>query len=442
MPRGESAPSSASTGIGKHRGGSNVAEEIVMDEEQADWFVGVDWASQTHHAVLIDARGRKVAERGFPHGGEGMADLVAWIGKHTGSVPEAVLVAIEVPHGPVVEGLMERGFPVHSVNPKQLDRFRDRFSPAGAKDDSRDAEVLASALRTDLRCFRRLEPLDPVVVELREWSRIAEDLRYDRNRLGNRVRELLWRYYPQMLELTDDVAAPWFLELWALAPTPDRAARVRHSTVERLLKKHRIRRLTADDVLTRLRVPALEVAPGTVSAATDHLGSVAKRLQLVNREIAGADERLDHLTARIAQAGEAEPGQSFEQHDVTILRTLPGVGRIVIATLLAEASDALRRRDYQALRCLSGVAPVTKRSGKSRIVLMRQAASGRLRNALYHWARVATQHDPTSRAKYKALRARGHGHARALRTVADRLLAVACAMLESRDPHRTRSAPC
>jgi transposase len=162
-----------------------------MDEEQPAWFVGVDWASQTHHAVIVDARGRKVVERGFPHGGEGLAELADWIGRHSGAPPGHVPVAIEVPHGPVVESLMERGFPVHAINPKQL----DRFSPAGAKDDSRDAEVLASALRTDPRCFRRLEPLDPVIVALREWPRIAEDLRHDRNRLGNRVRELLWRYY-------------------------------------------------------------------------------------------------------------------------------------------------------------------------------------------------------------------------------------------------------
>lgn len=416
-----------------------------MDEDRPDWFVGVDWASQTHHVVLIDARGRKVAERGFPHGGEGMTEMAAWIGKHTGAPPAAVPVAIEVPHGPVVEGLMERGHPVHAINPKQLDRFRDRFSPAGAKDDSRDAEVLASALRTDPRCFRSLEPLDPIVVELREWSRIAEDLRHDRNRLGNRVRELLWRYYPQMLELTDDVAAPWFLELWALVPTPDKATRVRESTVERLLKKHRIRRISAAEALERLRAPALVVAPGTVVAATDHLQSVAKRLQLVNREIASADDRLDRLTARLVETGETEPGQTSEQHDVTILRTLPGVGRIVVATLLAEAYEALRRRDYQALRCLSGVAPITKRSGKSRIVVMRQAADGRLRNAVYHWARVATQREPVSRAKYDALRKRGHNHARALRSVADRLLAVACAMLTTRtafNPGHTTKAAC
>lgn len=263
-----------------------------------------------------------------------------------------------------------------------------------------------------------------------------------------------------MLELTDDAAAPWFLELWALVPTPGKAARVRELTVERLLKKHRIRRISAAEALGRLRAPALTVAPGTESAAVDHLASVAKRLQLVNREIASADDRLDRLTARLAgegagerageRAGEGDvretgPGQIPEQHDVTILRTLPGVGRIVIATLLAEAYEALRRRDYHALRCLSGVAPVTRRSGKSRIVVMRQAADGRLRNAVYHWARVATQHDPVSRDKYTALRKRGHNHARALRSVADRLLAVACAMLTTRtafDANHTTKATC
>ena len=397
-----------------------------MDDEH-NWFVGVDWASETHHVWVSDASGGKVGERAFTHGGEGLAEMANWILQITGAAPQSVLVAIEVPHGPVVESLMERGFAVHSINPKQLDRFRDRFSPAGAKDDSRDAHVLSDALRTDRRCFRALAPLDPLVIELREWSRIAEDLRAERNRLGNRVREQLWRYYPQALELTDDVAAGWFLELWRLVPTPAKAARARETTVARLLKKHRIRRITAAEAVARLRAPHITVAPGTEAAAVAHLASVAQRLDLVNRQVAEADARLDRLTDQLA--GDDAAGQSAEQRDVTILRSLPGVGRIVLATLLAEACDALRRRDYQALRCLSGVAPVTKRSGKSRIVLMRQAAQVRLRNAVYHWARVATQRDPRSRTKYAALRARGHGHGRALRSVADRLLAVACAML-------------
>jgi transposase len=114
----------------------------------------------------------------------------------------------------------------------------------------------------------------------------------------------------------------------------------------------------------------------------------------------------------------------------------PRQGRTVLATLIAEASQPLAERNYDALRTLSGVAPVTKnsgkRSGRRSLVVMRNACSLRLREAMYHWARVAAQRDPKSRRAYAALRARGHSHGRALRTIADRLLSMLCAMLRTR----------
>ena len=301
---------------------------------------------------------------------------------------------------------------------------------AGAKDDSRDAEVMASALRTDPRCFRPLAAADPIIVELREWSRIAEDLGVERNRLVNRLREQLWRYFPALLELEDDLGAEWLLELWEAAPTPDTASRLREATIAKLLKRHRIRRFDAAFVVNTLRRPPVRVAAGTVEAASAHVALLVPRIRLLNRQIKDAHRRIDGLTARLMPAEEAEPGQK-KQHDAEILASLPGVGRTVLATLLAEASDALQRRDYAALRSLAGVAPVTKRSGKSCVVVRRQACHDRLANAVYHWARVAVQHDPRSRAKYAELRSRGHSHGRALRSVADRLLNVACAMLKS-----------
>lgn len=404
------------------------------------WFAGVDWASEIHQVVLVDAHGGTVTgERAFPHGGEGLCAMCDWLLTTAGAPPEAIAVAIEVPHGPVVETLMERGFLVHAINPKQLDRFRDRFTVAGAKDDRLDARVLGDSLRTDRHCFRLLRPADPVAVELREWSRMAEDLQRERNRLSNRVREQLWRYYPQMLELTDDAGADWFLALWALAPTPAKAARVHKTTIGRLLKAHRIRRIGEDEAQRVLRQKPIQVAPGTIEAATAHIGSIAVRLKVVNRQIKDAHRRLDTLCAKLAGPEDTEPGQPQEQRDVTILQSLPGVGRIVLATLLAEAWEPLRERDYHALRSLCGVAPVTRRSGKRCVVVMRQACHMRLRTAVYHWSRVAIQHDELSQRRYRALRKRGHSHARALRTVADRLLAVACAMLRTRtvfDPAR------
>ena len=165
------------------------------------------------------------------------------------------------------------------------------------------------------------------------------------------------------------------------------------------------------------------------------------RLRLINQQIKEAERRLDELCAAIEAAAETTPGQICEQRDVAILRSCPGLGRITIATLLAEAWQPLRERDYHALRVLSGVAPVTRRSGRSCIVVRRHACNGRLQNAVYHWARVAIQHDPISRQRYAELRRRGHSHARALRGVSDRLLYVLCTLLERQMLFETNYEP-
>ena len=402
--------------------------------DDASWYCGVDWASEAHRACLLDAEGTRVAERDFTHDGTGLAELCDWLLAKSAASADRIAVAIETPRGPVVEALLERGFAVFSINPKQLDRFRDRFTVAGAKDDSRDAQVLASSLRSDRPAFRRLSVDDPLVIELREWSRIHAELTQERNRLANRVRDQLWRYYPQARELSDDLVADWFLDLWQQAPTPAQAARTSEKTIARILKQHRIRRLDASTVLRVLRQPALTVAPGTTEAASAHIRTLAARARLINAQLKEAQHRLDELCDSIEAAADATPGQICEQRDVMILRSFPGLGRIILATLLAEASEPLRFRDYHALRSLTGSAPVTRRSGKACFVVRRHACNKRLAQAVFHWARVAKQHDPISARRYEELRRRGHSHGRALRGVADRLLYVLCTLLERQEP--------
>src|SRR6476469_8363327 len=196
------APESASTGMTSVAAARPKKGEPTMSDD-ARWFAGIDWASETHQVCLVDASGKIVGERAFPHGGAGLAEMCAWLVESTETEPSAIAVSIEVPHGPIVESLLERGFQVFAVNPKQLDRFRDRFTVAGAKDDRRDARVLADSLRTDRKSFRLLRVDDPTVIELREWSRMTDDLQQERVRLSNRLGQQLLRYYPQMLELAD-----------------------------------------------------------------------------------------------------------------------------------------------------------------------------------------------------------------------------------------------
>ena len=106
-------------------------------------------------------------------------------------------------------------------------------------------------------------------------------------------------------------------------------------------------------MLSELRKPALSIAQGTIEAATAHIRVAIEQLRLVNRQLADAVLQIDRLCKKLAQPvtgddGENMPGQQ-EHRDVTILDSLPGVGRTVLATMLTEAPDALQRRDYRAL---------------------------------------------------------------------------------------------
>src|SRR5437899_4332563 len=139
----------------------------------------------------------------------------------------------------------------------------------------------------------------------------GQALQRERSRLANRVREQLWRYYPQMLELADDLAADWFLDLWHQAPTPAKAARLRETTVERVFKAHRIRRWQAPEVMRILRQKPLSVAPGVAAAATAHIKAVGARIKLVNRQLKTAHRKLDQLCQLIPPA-ESAPGQCGE----------------------------------------------------------------------------------------------------------------------------------
>ena len=300
---------------------------------------------------------------------------------------------------------------------------------SGAKDDRRDALVLASSLRTDTSLHRQVDLDDPKIIELREWSRMRDDLRQEQVRLKNRVLQQLSRYYPQFLEL-GAVGATWRIELWKLAPTPAKAAKLSKPLIADLIRKNRVRGRTADQLREILCRPAVTVAPGVTTAAVGHIEMLHARLELTMQRVRKTEKRIEDLISEIQGSDLDLAG------DVAILRSVPGVGPAVLAILLVEASKALPRRDHSALRVLSGVAPVTKRSGKSCAVVRRRACNQRLHQALYHWSRVAVLRDQRIKDRYARSRARGHSHGRALRAVADHLLSVACAMLRDGTGYR------
>jgi transposase len=389
-------------------------------------LVGIDWATQAHEICVLDASGRVLGKKSFPNTPEGLEQLVRWLLTLTGGDVTKIAVAIERPDGLVVEALLDYQIEVYSLNPKQLDRFRDRFSVAGAKDDQRDARVLADALRTDRHAFRRVLPLPHEVVVLRGLAREDDALRNEVAALSNRMENYLGRYYPQILTLAADRADPFLWELWELAPTPEAGAKLSTAVLESLLHRHRITRLDARDVTQALRTRAPRVAAATSEASVQVLSRLVPRLRLAYEQ---RKQCAQHMETQLDAVAARCEGESTQHSDATIVRSLPGVGTIVAARMLSEGAEAIRQRDLNRLRALGGSAPVTQRSGKSCHAIMRRACSGWLRFAYYHWARTAMQQDEYTRRHYAALRARGKSHGRALRGVVDRLLNVAVAML-------------
>lgn len=404
----------------------------LVSEETFAWFVGIDWGSDTHEFCLVDARGHLSGTRTVGHTAAAVHDAVEWVREQTGLRPAQIAVGLETRWGVLVDTLLEQGFAVFAINPKQLDRFRDRFTASGAKDDRRDAHAAADALRTDRRAFRRVQADDPRIIHLRELCRLVEDLQVEEGRLTNRLRDQLARVHAAWLMLSPAADDPWLWTVLATTPHPDAWSHLPRRRITPALRTHRIRRLTTDEIVTALRQPRLTVAPGVADAVETRIAALVPQLRLVHEQRLTAERRIDRLLTQIA-ATDGREDQHREHRDIEILRSLPGVGRMVMATMLTEAAGPLAERDYPTLRTHTGVAPITKRSGKrAYFVHMRYACKRRLRQALYHWSRVSIQYDAAARAYYDALRTRGHGHGRALRSVADRWLRILVAMLKTR----------
>ena len=396
------------------------------------WYLGIDWGSTEHRFCLLDRDGRVCDERAVAHTTVDVHAALQAIRVRAGVAAAEIAVGLEMPRGVLVDALLDQGFSVFALNPKQLDRFRDRFSAGGAKDDRRDAHVVGDALRTDRRAFRVVRADDPAIVPLRELSRMLDDLQVEAARVANRLREQLYRVHAPWLTLSPAANDPW---LWAVlreTPHPDAWAQLPRRRIASILRAHRIRRLTPDEVVAALRQPRLAVAAGVPEAVALRIASLIPQLLLLHDQHATTERRIDRLLETLAQPEVAE-GQPTEHRDAEILQSLPGVGRVVAATMLTEASGPLADRDYSTLRAYTGAAPVTRRSGKRAfLVRMRHACKARLRAALYHWCRTSIQHDRPARAYYEQLRARGHAHGRALRSVGDRWLRILIAMLTTR----------
>jgi Transposase/Transposase IS116/IS110/IS902 family len=380
-------------------------------------FLGDDWAEDHHDVELVDEAGIRLVKRRLPEGVAGLTQLHELIADHLpdDAEPADVAVGIETDRGPWVQALIATGYTVYAVNPLQAARYRERHGVARAKSDPGDAHVLAELVRLDRAHHRPVAGDSDTADEVKVLARTHQNLIWSKQRQQNALRSMLREFYPAALvAFGDDLAGRDALAVLAAAPDPARGGKLSTARVSTLLRRAGRQRnvpAAAERIVAALRTEQLAARPGVVGAYAASVHALVAVLAALSAQVETLGEQV--------RAG-------FGRHpDVEIYRSQPGLGDILGARVLAEfGDDPTRYADSRARKNYSGMAPVTRTSGKSRVVLARFQRNRRLADALYQQAFCALTNSAGARRYYDEHRARGNTHHQALRTLGNRLVGI------------------
>jgi transposase len=368
------------------------------------YYIGVDWAEAEHMIWVENEQGVRVLTRSVPHTPEGLAEWGRWLDEQQAGGAE-LWAAIERPDGRVVDFLLDHGVVVYPINPKALDRARDRFRMSRSKSDPFDAQVLAAFLRTDHPHLHALQPNSQTAQELKLLTRDYTRLVRDQTRLVNQLTATLKEYYPRALEVCGDITTKRTAAFLRAYPTPAALAALARAKWLRFATTHRWNAEQAAALWELLHQPQLPVP--------EHVVRAKSRLVLVLlRQLETVVQTVDEYRQAVMDFFAALPAAVWAT-------TLPASQGTLVPTIWAELGDAAGRwASWQHLQGHSGVVPVTRCSGKSHGVFFRFACNLHLRRALQQFAFCSLKSSEWARAYYDQQRARGHRHQAALRALA------------------------
>lgn len=374
-------------------------------------FAAIDWAEKNHMLLVMDAEGKTLAKARFEHSQVGLMELRAILRDHAKRSTN-VAVAIELNEGLLLDWLLHQGYGVFGINPKSAERARERYTPAGLKDDERDAWALAEFLRTSHPHLRPLRPDSEPTMTLIAWVRLREDLVQERTTHLQRLRSHLVQWNPHFLRAISDLNASWTLDLLEQTPTADEFAQLKWSKIKKFAKGRRMRSVTQDRVLSQATFPSPTPYAVRNQAHALEVRYRVKAIRQLNTQITEIDL---HLTQLI----EAHP-------DVNIFRSLPVSGAVTIASFMAGfGEDRERWSGCEEVAARWGAAPVTQQSGKHKTVKRRMACDSTIHQAwLWFSFNTIRSEDCWARSYYKEKRKNGADHYTSLRCLAQRWIRI------------------
>jgi hypothetical protein len=376
------------------------------------YYLGVDWADEVDQVWVSDADGNKVAEMKVLQNAQGLSDFGRWLHERKAQGIE-LWAAIEKPHGRIVDFLLNHGVVVYPVNPKALDRARDRFRMSQSKSDSFDAYVLADFLRTDHARLRALEPDSAPAQELKIVTRDHQRLMRQKNRLLNQIEVTLKEYYSRPLEVFGDLETKIALDFLKAYPTPQALSKLNRRGWNRFAKRqHHLSEARANELWEKLNKAQLAVPEHVVRAKARLLAALVVQLEAALQAVKQYEEQIKGFFASMPAAD--------------LVKTLPGgKSGTTVPIIWAELGDAKNRwESFRHLQAEAGVVPVTQSSGKSRFVQFRFACNKHLRHAIYWFSFNSLNRCEWANKYYRDQRAKGHSHPQALRALGAKWLKI------------------
>jgi transposase len=387
------------------------------------FYLGVDWADQFHQIWVSDFDGKKVLEKKVVENVEGLAEFGRWLDEQRANQFE-LWAAIEKPQGRIVDFLLDHGVEVYPVNPKAVDRARDRFRMSQSKSDGFDAYVLAQFVRTDHAHLRALRPNSIQAQELKLLTRDQHRLGREKTRLLNQLRATLKEYYPRPLEVFSDLETHIALDFLKQYPTPDDLSKLTRRQWNRFAKReHHLGAEHAQELWEKLNQPQLTVPAHVVSAKARLMAVLVVQLKILRDAVESYNERVKSFFASMPAA--------------ELIKGLPGAKTgTIVATLWAELGDAQDRwESFRHLQAEAGAVPVTKASGKSRVVQFRFSCNKILGQAANWLAFVSLNRSEWANHYYRDQRAKGHSHHQSLRALGAKWLKIVFVMWRDHKPY-------
>jgi len=394
-----------------------------VDKAHPALFIGIDWADKKHDVCSIDAQGHANVEQI-----ENTPEAIdAWIGEKLAQTDgRPIAIMLEKTRSALVYALLGHdNIQLYPINPKQLANYRESFSNGKCKADVPDARLLARMLRERHHILTAWEPDDE---QTRLIARLCENRRkvvHEHTRLLQQLIELLKSHNPGILALSGDkTITPLMLTILKRWPDPRQLKRADRRWLCRVLKEHGLHNAEKQTELIQLLRNAKLVCNdrAVLEPAAVMVKSLVQQIEMLQKTI-------EQLAELIAKEMQTHP-------DAFLFEQLPGAGPVMAPRLLAAfGSQRDRYKNADELAVLSGIAPVTKQSGKKRVVHRRFACPKFLRQTFHEFADHARRWCPWSRAYYNWLRSRGMKHHATLRKLAFRWIRILFVIWRTRTPY-------